>query len=663
MTSSRTPARQGSSTRKRQASWKGHAGALVVLIVMSVATLLVWHNENEHKREAIQAHAADISRQSSRRLEVAVEGSLTAATLFARRWASHGDRDYSRERFDDFATILASEVPGVRSARLVPPDGSPHWIAPNAEDGAWEMVRKAEPDLLDRARKQDTILLSAPVRMPTGNSRFFAVHPLSSDEESLGSLVVEFDVNALIDDGFEHRIRSEFEFEVFDGRTKIYQFVPEGPSETHPLRDLGASWSFEMRNRTWEFTVVPRRKLVAAGSALGGAPVLVLGLLLSAGLAAVVSLLARRMEMYRRAHDQAREEILVRKRAEDALRASEERYRSVFASATDGLILIGEDDRIVQANPAACRMHGWEPGALDGVQITELITSGSRHLYHTFKSRKDAAGVFRVDAVHQRKDGTLIDVEVRGSRFSSGSERRMLAIITDVTERKRVVERLGMLSRKALMAQEEERARVSRDLHDELGQLLTASRFELGWLQKHAAEMPDEVSNALARAIEAVEKSADELRRICRGLRPPLLDDLGLEPAIRLLAQEFEERTGLNVDLETQIDESVKVSKEVALCTYRVAQEAFNNIGRHADARSVDMSLVGNAKEVMLSVYDDGRGFKVEEMAAEGGVGITGMRERTSLVGGTLEIRSAPSQGTRVVLRVPPSDAIREDES
>ena len=142
-----------------------------------------------------------------------------------------------------------------------------------------------------------------------------------------------------------------------------------------------------------------------------------------------------------------------------------------------------------------------------------------------------------------------------------------------------------------------------------------------------------------------------------------MLDDLGLEPAIRLLAQEFEERTGLKVDLETQMDESISVSKEVALCAYRIAQEAFNNIGRHADARSVDVSLVGSSKEVMLSVYDDGRGFKVEEPSADGGVGITGMRERTSLVGGSLEIRSAPSQGTRVVLRVAPLNAIPNDES
>jgi PAS domain S-box-containing protein len=642
--------------------WMGRIGAMVVLVVMSLATMVVWWNEIEHDRQAVRDHATDVCRQASRRLEVVVEGSMTAASLFARRLATRGEHS-SRERFEEFASVMVAEVPGFSSARLIPSDGTQEWLAPQGADSAWQKAKDAEPDLLERGHQDGVVVLSAPVVLESGVSRFFAVLPIVTPPHHIGSLVVEFDASAIIDDGFHERIRSEFEFEVFDGQKRIYQFTPEGPTATHPYRDLGAQWNFTMRNREWRFEVVPRRKVAAQATGLGSAPVLVLGLLLSAGLAGVVNLLARRMNLFREAHDQALKEIAERKRAEEALRASEERYRSVFASATDGLLLIGDDDRIAQANPAACTMHGWEPGALDGVEVFKLITPASRHLYQAFKNRPDAAGIFRAAAIHQRTDGTLIDVEVRGSRFRMGETRRMLAILTDVTERNRAVQRLGTLSRKALMAQEEERARVSRDLHDELGQLLTASRFELGWLQKHAAEMPDEVSNALARAIEAVEKSADELRRICRGLRPPLLDDLGLEPAVRLLAQEFEERTGLQVDMETQLDETSPVTMEVALCTYRVLQESLNNINRHANARDVDVSLVGGSDELLLSVYDDGKGFDVEALEGDGGVGIVGMRERASLVGGIIEIRSAPSQGTRVVLRVPLSDANLENGS
>ena len=654
--------------------WMGRIGAMVVLVVMSLATMVVWWNEIEHDRQAVRDHATDVCRQASRRLEVVVEGSMTAASLFARRLATRGERN-SRARFEEFASVMVAEVPGFYSARLIPSDGTEAWLAPRDANSAWRKATEAEPDLLERGRRDGVAILSAPVALESGASRFFAVLPIVAPPgrsgtsssppvpDHLGSLVVEFDASAIIDDGFHERIRSEFDFEVFDGQKRIYQFDPEGPSATHPYRDLGAQWNFAIRNRSWRFEVVPRRRVAAQATGLGSAPVLVLGLLLSAGLAGVVNLLAQRMNLFREAHDQALKEIAERKRVEEALRASEERYRSVFASATDGLLLIGDDDRIAQANPAACTMHGWEPGELDGVEIFQLITPPSRHLYQAFKNRPDAAGIFRAAAIHQRTDGTLIDVEVRGSRFRMGKTRRMLAILTDVTERNRAVQRLGLLSRKALMAQEEERARVSRDLHDELGQLLTASRFELGWLQKHAAEMPDEVSNALARAIEAVEKSADELRRICRGLRPPLLDDLGLEPAVRLLAQEFEERTGLQVDMETQLDETSPVTMEVALCTYRVLQESLNNISRHAAARDVDVSLVGGSDELLLSVYDDGKGFDVEALEGDGGVGIVGMRERATLVGGMIEIRSAPSQGTRVVLRIPLSEANLENGS
>jgi PAS domain S-box-containing protein len=636
--------------------WVGRLGAVAVFLVMSIATVGVWWNEVDHDRQAIRSHSSDVCRQAARRLEVIVERSLTTAMLFT-RWLLHDKGDRLRERFEGLAALMVAEVPGFHSAHLIPP-GEKGVLAPRGVSTAWP---GSEPDLIERSREQGVILSGLVPGHPT--VRFFAAIPMEIAGADHGTLVVEFDAAALVDDGFRSHIRSEFAFEVIDDSVSAYQFAPEGSLAGHPHRDLGATYEFPMRNRTWRFEVVPRQSITANVTGLPSAPVLGLGLLLSVVLAAAVRLLGLRMEMLRAARDQALAEIVERNRVEEALRASEQLYRGVFASATDGLVLIDEEDRILQANPAACRMHGWEPGALDGTEMSKLIAPTSSHLYQAFKERPAASGVFRADAVHERKDGSTIDVEVRGTRFSMDSVHRKLAILTNVTERNRAVQRLGLLSRKALMAQEEERARVSRDLHDELGQLLTASRFELGWLQKNAALMPEEASVAVGRAVEAVEKSADELRRICRGLRPPLLDDLGLEPAVQLLAQEFEERTGMKVDLESHVDESVHFTKEIALCTYRVLQESLNNVSRHARAKGVDVSLVGSETELILSVYDDGKGFDVADLAAVSGVGITGMRERASLVGGLIEIRSALSQGTRVVLRVPLSNEGREDAS
>jgi signal transduction histidine kinase len=223
-----------------------------------------------------------------------------------------------------------------------------------------------------------------------------------------------------------------------------------------------------------------------------------------------------------------------------------------------------------------------------------------------------------------------------------------------VSARLRAQQQYAQLSRKVLLAQEAERLRLSRDLHDELGQLLTAIRLELGWLQKLPAHAEQDGATIYRNSVELVEKAAEELRRICKGLRPPLLDDLGLVPAVRQLVEEFRERTGLEIALALpQNEQRAGVPTEAALCTYRILQESLTNISRHAAARSVDVALSRSPGELGLSVYDDGTGFELSRLDQTEGSGLAGMRERALLVGGTLTIRSARSQGTRIVLRIP----------
>lgn len=636
---------------------------LVTFLLLASLSVYVYAHEVRHKRELIQRHAADVCHQASRRVEVVVEGGLTGANIFARRWASHRDQDYSRERFVEFAGIMLSEAPGYASVRLLDTRGQLLYLVSSHGDRGWQQAITAEPELLGRSLDQGSAVLSRPVSADAQASTVFAVFPLRRGDTSLGWIVVEFNIAAMVDDGFQHRTREEFSFEVTDGDVPLYRFVPEGNWLLEPSA-LQATRTFQVRNRRWAFSVVPRASTVAMAGWSGSLPILVLGLVLSLGFAALTRALARRMIQIRRSRDRALTEIAERKKAEDALRASEARYRGVFASTTDGLLVIGDDDRIVEANPAACEMHGREPGALDGVPFVDLIAPSHVYLFQAFRDRPDGAGTFSASSVHLRADGARRDVEVRATRFTDAQKRRNLVILNDVTERNQAVQRLAMLSREVLMAQEDERARVSRDLHDELGQLLTASRIELGWLQKKADKMPAGAGAALSNAVELVEKSADELRRICKGLRPPLLDDLGLEPATRLLVREFEERTSMKIDLEIDLEEGVgHMPKEVALCAYRILQESLNNASRHAGARSIDISLSRTETSLLLSVYDDGCGFELSELGGTQGCGIAGMRERAGLVNGHVEIRSAKSQGTRVVFRVPLVSPDREGAS
>jgi len=259
-----------------------------------------------------------------------------------------------------------------------------------------------------------------------------------------------------------------------------------------------------------------------------------------------------------------------------------------------------------------------------------------------------------VECVGLRGDGTRFEAVLKGARIPLDGEAAWLLSVNDLTERRRAVQDRTALSRKVLVAQEEERTRISRDLHDGLGQIVAALHFEIDWMRNRLKATAGTSDGSLDEATRLVDKAGAELRRICRGLRPPLLDDLGLMPSVRQLVEEFEEHWPAKIDLEIRLDEDhCPVPADVALSAFRVLQEALTNVVRHANATNVAVTLVREYQWLVLSVYDNGRGFQVEALATASGYGIEGMRERARLVNGTIEIRSVPEQGTRVILRVP----------
>jgi signal transduction histidine kinase len=175
----------------------------------------------------------------------------------------------------------------------------------------------------------------------------------------------------------------------------------------------------------------------------------------------------------------------------------------------------------------------------------------------------------------------------------------------------------------------------------------------MDWLRRKSDDR-SKGEDAFANLKHLAETATAELRRLCKGLRPPLLDDLGLEPALRLLVDEFRDHTNLPVDLRIAIDEKgLPVERETSLSAYRIVQEALTNIGRHARARSARVILETGVQGLLAIVDDDGVGFAVESLGQVEGVGLTGMRERASVVGGTLEVESVVGQGTRITFRAP----------
>ena len=211
----------------------------------------------------------------------------------------------------------------------------------------------------------------------------------------------------------------------------------------------------------------------------------------------------------------------------------------------------------------------------------------------------------------------------------------------------------ALLSQEVLRAQEEERARLSRDLYDGLGQSLTALRLELDWVRSQDCVNCEARGHTFAQVDMLLEQAAEELRTICIGLRPPLLDDLGFKSSVRQLVAEFEDRTRVTVDLKTHFDDDSTLAPEIALVAYRVLQEALTNVRRHGNADSVKILLTRDAHALDLVVVDDGQGFDLSEAKVSLALGIAGMRERTKLVDGKFEIHSVPQHGTEVSLRVP----------
>ena len=199
----------------------------------------------------------------------------------------------------------------------------------------------------------------------------------------------------------------------------------------------------------------------------------------------------------------------------------------------------------------------------------------------------------------------------------------------------------------ALEAQERERARVARDLHDEVNQSLTGLLLRLEALR---AKAPPEVIHELSETKALANKAMEELLTLSRQLRPTALDDLGLKAALSGLVDDVGRRSGLVTEFESTGEFSL-LPTEVQLVVYRVAQEALSNAVQHAGAKKVRVQLFRDGQKVELSVGDDGRGFTFDQAAR--GLGISGMRERALLVGGDLRVESRPELGTRVRLSVP----------
>jgi len=219
----------------------------------------------------------------------------------------------------------------------------------------------------------------------------------------------------------------------------------------------------------------------------------------------------------------------------------------------------------------------------------------------------------------------------------------------------RLQEQLRRLSRQILSAQEDERKKISRELHDVIAQTLTGINVRLATLRKEAGLNMKGLERNIARTQKLVQRSVEIVHRFARELRPAVLDDLGLIPALETFLKNFRGQTGIRICLTAFAGvEQVRGPKRTVL--YRIAQEALTNVARHAQARLIDVKIVKLDGTVCMAITDDGRGFNVESQARgkeNQRLGLLGMRERLEMVGGKFTVTSAPGQGTTVRAEIP----------
>jgi signal transduction histidine kinase len=254
-----------------------------------------------------------------------------------------------------------------------------------------------------------------------------------------------------------------------------------------------------------------------------------------------------------------------------------------------------------------------------------------------------------------RADGTHRWVSARGDaqRDSTGQIARLRGTVQDITERRRAEEALSSVNGRLIEAQESERARIARDLHDNIGQRLALLSVVLENVKRL---LPDSSDGALARSLEALQQQTGEIvtevQALSHELHPPRLLYLGVEAAMRGFCGELSGQKALEIDFRAENVPS-SVPPDVSLCLFRVLQEALHNAVRHSQVRHFDVHLRGTGNTVDLTIRDEGVGFDVDAADRGFGLGLTSMRERLKLVGGELFIESHLTRGTTVVARTP----------
>lgn len=357
-------------------------------------------------------------------------------------------------------------------------------------------------------------------------------------------------------------------------------------------------------------------------------------------------------------------DVTERKRAEEALRESEERFRLLIENSTDLIAEISEEGRFVYVSPNYENILGYKPSKLAGKAAFEHVFPEDLPMVLSKFQEEHSSEIYR----YRHSNGSWRWFESSGRRFrTSSGEERAVTMSRDITDRRLAEEELNKsrvqlqrFSERLENMLDEERKRISREIHDELGQLLTILKFDLSWLKLNTRAKNEEFPGKIQSMEESLSQALASVKRISKELRPPQLDELGLVGAIQLDVSLIERKVGLATSVRIRPVDFV-IDKQLSMSIYRVFHEILTNIVRHANAKNVTILLEKSPEFVTLKVDDDGRGISSKELDGTMSLGLVGMRERVRQWDGQLTILGRKGVGTSVTAQFPLQTATIKD--
>gem|GEM_PF-2835941 len=342
---------------------------------------------------------------------------------------------------------------------------------------------------------------------------------------------------------------------------------------------------------------------------------------------------------------------------------AEERLRRFFDLPLVGMAITLPDRRFVTVNQKLCDMLGYDEEALNGMSWVDVthpddVAENIRLLDQTLTGETEG---YKMDKRFIHRNGQVVytSISARCVRREDGSVDRLVLIVQDISERKRTEEALRKsheqvqdLAGKLIVAQEEERKYIARELHDDLIQKVAGLAICLGKLDRHLPQSDKSIRSQIIKLENRISELSVQLRRLSHELHSSTLEHVGLAAALKLYCSEFSEQEGITVTIDIE-DGIEPVSAEASLCLYRVTQEALRNIAKHSGAKLAEVSLAGAGQGLELSIADHGTGFDPDKEKGRLGLGLVSIEERVKLMHGNFEVNSKPGAGTTLRVSVP----------